>query len=86
MNVVLCKIKHPMKKILVLLVIIAFVSCKSEPKKIAVTDEKETSLMAGSDTLIYPEEKYFKAIRQITFGGTADRAVTRPGRRTRRPG
>ena len=25
--------------------------------------------MAGSDTLIYPEEKYFKSIRQITFGG-----------------
>jgi Tol biopolymer transport system component len=25
--------------------------------------------MAGSDTLIYPEEKYFKSIRQVTFGG-----------------
>lgn len=25
--------------------------------------------MAGSDTLIYPREKYFKRIRQVIFGG-----------------
>ncbi len=25
--------------------------------------------MAGADTLIYKEEKHFKSIRQVTFGG-----------------
>ncbi len=69
MDVVLCKIKHPMNKVVLILAIIMFVSCKSDPKKIVPTTEKETSLMAGSDTLIYPEEKYFKSIRQLTFGG-----------------
>ena len=58
-----------MRKILLLLVITAVFSCKSEPKKTEKTTETETSLMAGSDTLIYPEEKYFKSIRQVTFGG-----------------
>ena len=69
MDVVLYKIKHPMNKVVLILAIIMFVSCKSDPKKIVPTTEKETSLMAGSDTLIYPEEKYFKSIRQLTFGG-----------------
>ena len=60
-----------MRKSLLLLLIIAVTSCKTETKKTDATSkkEKETSLMAGSDTLIYPEEKYFKSIRQITFGG-----------------
>ncbi|NNK20673.1 MAG: hypothetical protein HKP07_05150, partial [Flavobacteriaceae bacterium] len=58
-----------MRKILLLLVITAVFSCKSEPKKTEATSETTTSLMAGSDTLIYPEEKYFKSIRQVTFGG-----------------
>ena len=57
-----------MKKFLMLLAIIAFVNCKSEPKKTAPEAEKETSLMAGSDTLIYPEEKYFKSSVQDQFG------------------
>ncbi|MEP3210904.1 MAG: hypothetical protein ABJN95_17080 [Maribacter sp.] len=58
-----------MKKLLTILVLIAFVNCKSEPKKMEPVTKKETSLMAASDTLIYAEEKYFKSIRQITFGG-----------------
>jgi Tol biopolymer transport system component len=60
-----------MRKSLLLLLIIALASCKSETKKSETVskDEKATSLMAGNDTLIYPEEKYFKSIRQITFGG-----------------
>ena len=59
-----------MKNFLVILAIISFASCKNEQKKIEIS-EKEASplLIAGSDTLIYPEEKYFKSIRQITFGG-----------------
>ncbi len=44
-------------------------SCKPDPKETQSKDEKTISLMAGNDTLIYPEEKYFKSIRQITFGG-----------------
>ena len=53
----------------VLLLLFLLGSCKSESKKPEAKDEKATSLMAGGDTLIYPEEKYFKSIRQITFGG-----------------
>lgn len=53
------------KFLLVLLLGLSFVACKTESvKKIA---EKE--LIAGKDSLIYPEEIHFKSIRQITFGG-----------------
>tara|TARA_R110002167_G_scaffold322911_1_gene528762 strand:+ start:4501 stop:5592 length:1092 start_codon:yes stop_codon:yes gene_type:complete len=52
-----------------LMAIFTVLNCKSDPKKPEVKDEIRKSLMAGSDTLIYPEEKYFKNIRQITFGG-----------------
>lgn len=58
-----------MNKYLWILVLVAFTACKEEEKKSETVDEPETSLMAGEDTLIYPEEKYFKSIRQITFGG-----------------
>ena len=34
---------------------------------------KKTSLMTGSDALIYLVEKYFKSIRQITFEGDAEK-------------
>ena len=59
-----------MRILFVLGLLFLFASCKSETKKqVEAFQEKETSLMAGSDTLIYPEEKHFKNIRQITFGG-----------------
>ncbi len=58
-----------MRKIVFLLVISVFFSCKSDPKKTETPMEKETSLMAGSDSLILPGEKYFKSLRQVTFGG-----------------
>lgn len=58
-----------MKNILMLVAIIAFISCKNEPKKPVEIKERKSSLMAGSDTLIYDGEKHFKSIRQITFGG-----------------
>ncbi|NNJ89276.1 MAG: hypothetical protein HKP53_07725 [Eudoraea sp.] len=58
-----------MRKILFLLSLITVFSCKSDPKTTEAPSAEATSLMAGSDTLIYPEEKYFKSIRQITFGG-----------------
>ncbi len=56
-----------MKYVIALMLAIFILGCKSE-KKEAVEKEKP-SLMAGSDTLIYPGEKYFKSIRQVTFGG-----------------
>ncbi|MGB5553826.1 MAG: hypothetical protein WBM83_04140 [Flavobacteriaceae bacterium] len=58
-----------MKKILIFGLLLAFFSCKTEPKMQEAKEPQSTTLMAGSDTLIYPEEKYFKSIRQITFGG-----------------
>ncbi|MGB5645499.1 hypothetical protein [Muriicola sp.] len=58
-----------MRKIAVLFFLIAAVGCKTDPKSTEEPSVETTSLMAGSDTLIYPEEKYFKSIRQITFGG-----------------
>jgi len=58
-----------MKKVLILATIVAFFSCKTETKKPEETKEEATSLMAGSDTLIYEGEKHFESIRQITFGG-----------------
>ncbi len=58
-----------MRIIILLALLFAIGSCKTEPKKSEVPTEVRPSLMAGNDTLIYPEEKYFKNIRQITFGG-----------------
>ena len=58
-----------MRIILVLLGLTLIFSCKSEPKSAEKESKPEVSLMAGSDTLIYPEEKHFKSIKQITFGG-----------------
>ena len=51
-------------------------SCKNEEKKddkIATSnsEKNETYVIDENtkDTLIYPEEKHFKNIRQVTFGG-----------------
>jgi len=43
--------------------------CKTDSKKALPEKESTVSVMAGSDTLIYKEEKHFKSIRQVTFGG-----------------
>ena len=54
-------------RLLSLLLVIALgFSCKSEEAKKV---EKKTELVAGKDSLIFPEEVHFKSIRQITFGG-----------------
>jgi Tol biopolymer transport system component len=59
-----------MKNFLLFLSIISLAGCKSEPKSSEKLEKEAVpSLMAGNDTLIYPEEKHFKSIRQITFGG-----------------
>ena len=49
--------------------VILFMNCKNEHKKAIKEKGNPTSLMAGSDTLIYDGETHFKSIRQITFGG-----------------
>lgn len=50
---------------LFVLVVLSF-SCKNESAKNTDNNKK---LVAGKDSLIYPEEVHFKSIRQITFGG-----------------
>ncbi|MEA1787199.1 hypothetical protein U1E44_13945 [Arenibacter sp. GZD96] len=58
-----------MRIIVVLCYLIVLSSCKTEPKKTDIDPKPRNTLMAGEDSLIYPEEKHFKSIRQITFGG-----------------
>lgn len=58
-----------MRKTLLLLALIVLGSCNTEKQHNASTPERTIFLMAGKDSLIYPEEKHFKSIRQITFGG-----------------
>ena len=58
-----------MKTLATFFIVIAFFGCKNESKKVLLEKEKPVSVMAGSDTLIYQEEKHFKSIRQVTFGG-----------------
>lgn len=65
-----------MKIFYTLLIVSVFASCKKEVKRAenesAGSAEKTTTVVldpATNDTLIYPEEKHFKSIRQVTFGG-----------------
>lgn len=58
-----------MRKIVLLALLTLAVACKTDQNKPEEAVADAPSLMAGTDTLIYPEEKYFKSIRQITFGG-----------------
>ena len=65
-----------MKIFYTLLIVSVIASCKKEVKRAenesAGSAEKTTTVVldpATNDTLIYPEEKHFKSIRQVTFGG-----------------
>ena len=67
-----------MRFILSLLSLFVLISCKNSTEKesegVPTTMEEPISkieeFMKGSiDSLIYPEEKHFKSIRQVTFGG-----------------
>ena len=65
-----------MKIVYTLLIVSFLASCKNEEKKddkIATSnsEKNETYVLDENtkDTLIYPEEKHFKSIRQVTFGG-----------------
>ena len=46
---------------------IIFLSCKNE--KDLKSQSAKNLVKSASDSLIYPEEKYFKSLKQITFGG-----------------
>lgn len=61
-----------MKYIYSLLFLLFFLSCKTEKKDTKTsTTSKEDAYSGATNTkiLIYPEEKHFKSIKQITFGG-----------------
>lgn len=65
-----------MKLFYTLIIVSVLASCKNEVKKVEKnsidTPEKTASYVLDEqtkDTLIYPEEKHFKNIRQVTFGG-----------------
>jgi len=55
-----------MKYLYVVLFIVVFTSCKNEK---AIKTDIKTIVETTNDSLIYPEEKHFKTIRQVTFGG-----------------
>ncbi|MBT8270139.1 MAG: PD40 domain-containing protein [Bacteroidia bacterium] len=61
-----------MKYICALLFLLAFVSCKNDKTEEEPANntsvEKEVSVEQQT-SLIYPEEKHFKSLRQVTFGG-----------------
>lgn len=64
-----------MKILYAILFISLLASCKNDQKKtekkIATVEKKSAAVIdpVTKDTLIYPEEKHFKNIRQVTFGG-----------------
>ncbi|OIQ27233.1 MAG: hypothetical protein BM564_13145 [Bacteroidetes bacterium MedPE-SWsnd-G2] len=65
-----------MKRIGLLLIALAIVSCKNDTKKPEhqstqkeKTQKETTSETTESNSLIYPEETHFKSLRQVTFGG-----------------
>jgi TolB protein len=60
-----------MKYIIIVLIALTFLNCKNESQTTSKENKEQLTetIEAGKDTLIYPEEKHFKAIRQVTFGG-----------------
>ena len=62
-----------MKHLFVVIFLTLFFSCKTENKDTPAANSETTedvkSGATNTKTLIYPEEKHFKSIKQITFGG-----------------
>ncbi|MEO6346604.1 MAG: hypothetical protein ABIO60_01720 [Aquaticitalea sp.] len=56
-----------MKKVFFLLITLSIVSCKDKKESNANASNSEETTV--SDSLLFPGEKHFKSIRQITFGG-----------------
>jgi Tol biopolymer transport system component len=55
-----------MKYIYVLLFFVTFISCKENKH---FENDKKTVAQTNNDSLIFPEEKHFKSLKQVTFGG-----------------
>jgi len=60
-----------MKFILIISAFLCIVSCKDDKNKQPIDSEKSHEFASDikKDSLIFPEEKHFKSIKQITFGG-----------------
>ena len=58
-----------MRIFLLMLSGIFIISCKQGKTKAEQTGESGSPMAITSDSLIYPGEKHFKSIRQVTFGG-----------------
>ena len=61
-----------MSRIFVLIACLAFFACKENSKETTTTKNstsEETAQTTSENPLIFPEEKHFKNIRQVTFGG-----------------
>ena len=65
-----------MKRIPILLLLLLIFSCKETKTESRTTDsslatenKNETIKTTNKDSLIFPEEKHFKSLQQVTFGG-----------------
>lgn len=60
-----------MKFVIVISVFLCLLSCKNDRTKQSPIKEttSKTTIESKRDSLIFPEEKHFKSIKQITFGG-----------------
>ncbi|NJB71442.1 Tol biopolymer transport system component [Saonia flava] len=58
-----------MRIISFLFLVLLFNSCKQSQKKNSTAEENTVEIETKTDSLIYPEEKHFKSLQQITFGG-----------------
>ena len=55
-----------MRILFVLMIALTMLSCKTDKKQ---NDNKPEAKVEVKNSLIYPEEKHFKSLKQITFGG-----------------
>ena len=55
-----------MKYLYTALFVLALISCKEKPQQ---DSQEETTVRAEKDSLIYPDEKHFKSLQQVTHGG-----------------
>ncbi len=59
----------------ILVILVFFASCKTQQSTTTATVEKQVlqvekgAVAATNDSLIFPDEKHFKSLRQVTFGG-----------------
>ncbi len=59
----------------ILVILVFLTSCKTQQNTTTVKVKKqvlqveEVAVVATNDSLIFPEEKHFKSLRQVTFGG-----------------